>query len=289
MARLRILAVLTALGACGGTGIPAPEIPPIDDESMVSGEGLREVAEGAALPEAGGPLVRMGRVRIGRGKSLSLPGSACLEAVIFVEEGNLRTPADEDLPGGTLYRTQRITDLVATEAAVAIVALNRPPGAAAADGVAAPSAAAPSAAAPSAAEDPGPGRCSRNVMGDVVVDLGSVETLAQPGGKFNVQIVIDADGGATFGAFNILEAEGDVDVPLHTHDASAEVLFIDQGDGIMILGEERFAIAPGRVLYVPAGVEHGYEHGSTALRAYQVYDAPGPEQRFRPTELENDR
>ncbi len=121
-------------------------------------------------------------------------------------------------------------------------------------------------------------------MGDIVADIGSVEVLPNAGGKLKVQIVLDRDGGATFGSFAILEGEADLPVPVHTHEGTAEVLFIDSGDGTMVLGERRFPIAPGMVIYVPPDVEHGYEPGTEPLRAYQVYDPPGPEQRFRPAE-----
>jgi hypothetical protein len=32
---------------------------------------------------------------------------------------------------------------------------------------------------------------------------------------------------------------------------------------------------------VPAGVRHGYAHGTVPMRAWQIYAPPGPEQRFR--------
>lgn len=49
----------------------------------------------------------------------------------------------------------------------------------------------------------------------------------------------------------------------------------------MLQGEAESAIAPGRVLYVPPGVRHGYTPGTTKLVAYQIYAPGGPEQRFR--------
>jgi len=298
MAGRSALLFLVALG-CGGTSTPPPEIPPIDDESMVGGEtdGGGEV-RAPALPSEGGARVRLGRVAIPEGQRLALPGGPCTEVVVFVEEGNLRTPADEDLPGGTLYRTQRDTGLFATEDARAIVSVNVP-AAMVAPAEAGPPAEAAEGDHEEAAETGGDADseaevdvnaaapvCEERVMGDIVADIGSVEVLPNAGGKLNVQIVLDREGGATFGSFAILEAEADLGVPVHTHEGTAEVLFIDSGDGTMILGEGRFDLSPGAVIYVPPDVEHGYEPGSTPLRAYQVYDPPGPEQRFRPSAAE---
>ena len=294
MARSRILFVLL-LAACGGSETPIPEIPPIDDEAMVGGAGGEETETATTLPEEGGPRVRLGRVHVDQGATLSLPGAGCREVLVFVEEGNLRTPADEDLPGGTLYRTQRATDLVAIEAATAVVALaipaEEPVAADAAEPEGTDPGADPEVAAAPEAPDAGAeaaAPCTERVMGDVVVDLGSLEEHQRAEGKLKVRILLDREGGATFAAMSLLEGTADLDVPTHTHEDSAEVLLVDSGDGTMILGEERFALTPGRVVYVPPGTPHGYEHGEAPLRVYQIYAGPGPEQRFRATETPED-
>lgn len=42
----------------------------------------------------------------------------------------------------------------------------------------------------------------------------------------------------------------------HTHDDREEVYFVISGEGIMVIGEEQFAIKPGDGLYVPPGIFH---------------------------------
>ncbi|HJL44294.1 MAG TPA: cupin domain-containing protein, partial [Polyangiaceae bacterium LLY-WYZ-15_(1-7)] len=111
--------------------------------------------------------------------------------------------------------------------------------------------------------------------------LASTETLPFAGGKLRVQILLDAARGARHAAFSLLDGDADLPVPPHVHEGSVEALFIVSGDGTMLRGDERFPIAPGRVVIVPAGVRHGYEAGTEPLRAYQIYHPPGPEQRFR--------
>lgn len=42
----------------------------------------------------------------------------------------------------------------------------------------------------------------------------------------------------------------------HVHDDREEVYFVISGEGVMVIGEERFDIKPGDGLYVPAGLFH---------------------------------
>ncbi len=42
----------------------------------------------------------------------------------------------------------------------------------------------------------------------------------------------------------------------HAHDDMEEVYFVISGEGIMVIGEDRFPIKPGDGLYVPPGLFH---------------------------------
>jgi mannose-6-phosphate isomerase-like protein (cupin superfamily) len=42
----------------------------------------------------------------------------------------------------------------------------------------------------------------------------------------------------------------------HAHEDREEVYFVISGEGIMVIGEEKFTIKPGDGLYVPPGVFH---------------------------------
>jgi len=42
----------------------------------------------------------------------------------------------------------------------------------------------------------------------------------------------------------------------HAHDDMEEVYFVISGEGIMVIGEERFEIKPGDGIYVPPGMFH---------------------------------
>lgn len=245
-----------ALWLCGcGGGTPIVEIPPIDeDENFADRDANVNENTGPWVPEEGGPLVRLGARELAQGETLELEGAPCEQVTAYVVTGRLRD-GGATREAGTLLRTQDLISLVAEEPSRVVVAVSSP-------------------------EDRS--RCVPT--DDAVTRLG--EPLLNAGGKLRVHILLDAQSGATFGSFAILDGDADLAVPEHVHEGSAEVLLIESGDGTILIGEERTTVAPGQVLYIPANTLHGYEPGTQPLRAYQVYAPPGPEQRFRGTAFE---
>jgi hypothetical protein len=60
-------------------------------------------------------------------------------------------------------------------------------------------------------------------------------------------------------------------MPLHTHPTS-EVVYIVEGVGEAIVGEQRRTVGPGTILLVPAGTPHGGRHpGDTPIRPVGVF------------------
>lgn len=242
-----------ALWLCGcGGGTPIIEIPPVDEEeSFADRDAATDEASGPWVPEEGGPLVRLGARDLAQGEALQLEGAPCEQVVAYVVSGRLRD-GGATREAGTLLRTQDLISLVAEEPSRVVVAVSSP-------------------------ED----RTHCVPTDDAVTRLG--EPLLNSGGKLRVHILLDAESGATFGSFAILDGDADLAVPEHVHESSAEVLLIEEGDGTFLIGEERTTVVAGQVFYIPANTPHGYEPGTQPLRAYQVYAPPGPEQRFRET------
>ena len=116
-----------------------------------------------------------------------------------------------------------------------------------------------------------------------VASVATTPALSAAGGKLRVRILLDADGaGARYGGLSYLEGDPDLVVPAHTHDGAAELLFVEDGEGVMHVGSREVRIRPGAVVYVPERTVHDLRStGTRPLRAIQVYSPSGPEQRFR--------
>lgn len=235
--------------ACSGESAPEPEPTAPDIEEPTPDP---EVIE---LPELeGGPLVHMGVVSVPAGKAIHLAGSRDQEAYVHIRRGSLMP-----YPTQSVLRIRQPVTFQAEEDTEIFLAYVR------------------NDAAPFPTEiDEEATAAGRHVE---VVNRETHHALPFAGGKLRVKIFYDEASG--HGAFSLLDADADLSVPEHVHETSAEVLFIESGNGTMILGEERFAIEPGRVIYVPPNTNHGYVAGTEPMRALQVYAPPGPEQRFR--------
>jgi quercetin dioxygenase-like cupin family protein len=60
-------------------------------------------------------------------------------------------------------------------------------------------------------------------------------------------------------------------IPVHTHPIE-EVIVIEEGAAEVVLGNERRAVGPGAVIFIPSGVPHGMSNSGTAtLRVHAVF------------------
>ncbi len=305
MRRAPALALL--LAACGAQPAPLTREPtvtgaPAPAPAMVDSAGA---AQGAAMPVIGRvvgatPLepqlltpvaltprpaqparVRIALLSMPPGASWAPPAGACQDALLFVREGELRAVGTGIAPPSapaTLYAGDAVrfgpdrdglVQNLSERVARTVVALVR------ADGE------------PSLTE-PG-GDCEAAPASDpLVVPMRSASVRSTPAlavyeGALRARILLDEDGaGAHDGSLTVLEGDPDLTIPEHRHEDAAEVLFVEEGEGVMRIGEREVAVRPGLALYVPPGVLHDLRaDGSRPLRAIQVHTPSGPEQRLR--------
>ena len=106
---------------------------------------------------------------------------------------------------------------------------------------------------------------------------------AAPKPGLRVQLVVEGTAeGPAAGSLAFLEAPPPLGIPEHTHEGSAEALYVTGGTGTMGLRDEAVNIGGLTTVYVPAGDKHSLLlSGTEPLRAIQIYAPSGPEQRFR--------
>ncbi|WP_163991644.1 cupin domain-containing protein [Pyxidicoccus caerfyrddinensis] len=108
------------------------------------------------------------------------------------------------------------------------------------------------------------------------------------GGKGRATLLLNPSTGATAASVTLLELQPGAEVPEHTHDTSAEILYIEEGTAEMAVSGEKLRVGKGDAVYIPAGAKHSarVSPGPT-FKAVQVYAGPGPEQRFTQGPREN--
>ncbi len=70
-----------------------------------------------------------------------------------------------------------------------------------------------------------------------------------------------ADGEDTNGQFCLIETVGrqGLEPPPHTHEREDEAYYILEGEIRFLVGGQRFEAGPGDLVYLPRGIEHGWE------------------------------
>ncbi|QSQ22066.1 cupin domain-containing protein [Pyxidicoccus parkwayensis] len=183
---------------------------------------------------------------------------------------------------------QAAPQLAAPSAKPVTASASTPPGATPPASTAQPPA--PAASAPSTAQAPTPvaptGPASPTVRYRVPTAEAPRHVIA--GGKGRATLLLNPSTGATAASVTLLELQPGAEVPEHTHDTSAEILYIEQGTAEMTVSGEKLRVGKADAVYIPAGAKHSARvlPGAT-FKAVQVYAGPGPEQRFTQGPREN--
>lgn len=102
-----------------------------------------------------------------------------------------------------------------------------------------------------------------------------------PNGNGSATLLLNASTGASAASMTLLELSKGAKAPEHTHDTSAELLYVEDGAVEMTVDGQKMRAEKGDAIYIPAGAKHSVVVVSEGpFRAVQVYAGPGPEQRF---------
>jgi mannose-6-phosphate isomerase-like protein (cupin superfamily) len=122
------------------------------------------------------------------------------------------------------------------------------------------------------------------------VDSRDVEPIAVPGAgsaRSEVSLLLhEQNTGNGAAALSLLRMSGGVEVPLHLHERTTEVVYLISGKGTMYGAAGRrkgIPLGPGDAVFVPPGTPHAFvaARGAEPAVLLQLYTPAGPEQRFR--------
>lgn len=103
----------------------------------------------------------------------------------------------------------------------------------------------------------------------------------QAGGKIKVRLFFEpASTDSEVAGVSVVEFEAGAEIPRHTHDESAEILYILSGGGHLTIGSEKLAFGDAQAIHLPEGQPHAAKFTERTV-ALQVYAPAGPEQRFK--------
>ena len=95
---------------------------------------------------------------------------------------------------------------------------------------------------------------------------GEVLLLPGPPGG---QVIIKVDPAKTGSSQMVMGTQYvEGEIPLHQHEHEEELLFVHQGQGIGMLGDQRVPLQAGSMIYIPPGTWHGFQN--TADGASQI-------------------
>lgn len=117
-------------------------------------------------------------------------------------------------------------------------------------------------------------------MTDPYVRTGGYQELQWMG---RTRLRILADAAATGGQFSAIEefcGDGDAS-PLHVHDDEDETFWLLEGSMLAWVGDERFEVGPGGIVFLPRKIPHAYRFTSDNSRALLIATPGGIEEMFR--------
>ena len=70
-------------------------------------------------------------------------------------------------------------------------------------------------------------------------------------------------------------------IPVHKHDRTEEILYVNEGTGAVIIGNDRIQVEKDTTIWVPPGVWHGVENPDEHMHILWFVTPPGLDDFFR--------
>lgn len=115
--------------------------------------------------------------------------------------------------------------------------------------------------------------------GGFVLQRGEGEFLAVANGE--VVIKVDPRTGSARFAMGTQTLRPGAGIGLHIHEDEDEILFIESGKGMGVIGDDHKPVEAGSTIFIPHGVWHGVENAEGPVGLVWVVSPPGLESYFR--------
>ena len=106
---------------------------------------------------------------------------------------------------------------------------------------------------------------------------------ATAGGKIKVHALFDpANSGSDAASASVVEFAPGTEIARHSHDGSAEIVYILSGSGEVTIGSEKIPFGGDQVIHIPEGQPHAVKFtGGEKTTALQIFAPAGPEQKYK--------
>lgn len=116
-----------------------------------------------------------------------------------------------------------------------------------------------------------------------VDSLDKATVYPQPGGKTKIHLLFDpASTDSPAMSLSVGEFQPGAEIARHSHDESAEILYILSGSGEVQVGSEKVPFGGDQAIHLPEGQPHSVKFkGPEKTLVVQIYAPAGPEQRYK--------
>jgi len=103
------------------------------------------------------------------------------------------------------------------------------------------------------------------------------------GGKVKVHALFDAaSSGSDAASASVVEFAPGSELPRHSHDGSAEIIYVLAGGGEVTIGSEKIPFAADQAIHIPEGQPHAVKFtGGEKAVVLQIFAPAGPEQKYK--------
>jgi quercetin dioxygenase-like cupin family protein len=116
----------------------------------------------------------------------------------------------------------------------------------------------------------------------VVASADKVAPRSLAGGQIKARVLFDQASTESRAGVSLVEFSPGAKIARHTHEGSAEIIYVLSGGGEVEIGSEKIPFGPDQVIHIPENQPHAVKfHGSDKTVALQIFAPAGPEAKYK--------